>query len=141
MPLALRPVETWATLCAPGVTKSDGICTPELWTTDVYANPAGVPDWKDQGPTLYQIASDGGLLPGVAPKDATPLSYLLDKGRAAVLNVDYGATGLQLSVTPTPPGGGSPQAYTMLYNAAGSTLPVGSSWADRPSPACAGRWR
>jgi len=78
------------------VTKSDGVCTPETWTTDVYGHAGGVPDPTTQGPTLYQVASEGGWLPGVAKKDATPVSYLLDKGRAAVLNVDFGLTGLHL---------------------------------------------
>ncbi|MDH4289495.1 MAG: hypothetical protein OEV65_12180, partial [Aquincola sp.] len=90
------PVTTWTNLCAPGVTKSDGVCTPETWTTDVYGHPGGVPDPTTQGPTLYQIGSEGGFLPGVAKKDATPISYLLDKGRAAVLNTDYGMSGLHL---------------------------------------------
>jgi FtsP/CotA-like multicopper oxidase with cupredoxin domain/fibronectin type 3 domain-containing protein len=123
----MLPVQTWATLCAPGVTKSDGVCTPELWSTDVYANPAGVPDWAFQGPTLYQIGSDGGLLPGVAPKDSMPLSYLLDKGRAAVLNVDYGATGLQLATSERADVVVDFSAYAgktlIVYNDSGSPVP------------------
>ena len=91
------PVTTWSNLCAPGVTRSDGVCTPETWTTDVYGHAGGVPDPTTQGPTLFQIASEGGFLPGIAKKDASPISYLLDKGRAAVLNVDYGLSGLHIA--------------------------------------------
>jgi len=71
-------------------------CVPETWSTDVYGHNGGVPDFLSQGPTLYQIASEGGFLPGVAPKDPGPLNFLLDKGRAAVLNTDYGLTGLHI---------------------------------------------
>jgi FtsP/CotA-like multicopper oxidase with cupredoxin domain len=95
------PVGTWSNLCAAGVTKSvetsPGVwCTPDIWTTDVYGHNGGVPDFATQGPTLHQIGNEAGLLPGVATKDATPISYLLDKGRAAVLNTDYGTSGLHL---------------------------------------------
>jgi FtsP/CotA-like multicopper oxidase with cupredoxin domain len=90
------PVNSWVnTTCADAAaTRSDGTCTPQTWSTDVYGHNGGVPDATTQGPTLYQIGSEGGLLPGVAAKDPTPLSFLLDKGRAAVLNVDFGASGL-----------------------------------------------
>ena len=90
------PVQAWTNLCAPGVTKSVNGCTPDIWTTDVYGHNGGVPDPATQGPTMFQVASEGGFLPGVAVKDATPISYLLDKGRAAVLNLDYGTSGLTL---------------------------------------------
>ncbi len=92
------PVNTWsATACANlAATRSDGICTPASWSTDVYGHNGGVPDATTQGPRLHQIANEGGLLPGVAIKDPTPTAFLLDKGRAAVLNVDWGASGLTL---------------------------------------------
>ena len=92
------PVNSWVnTACAdPAATRSDGVCTPATWSTDVYGHNGGVPDATTQGPTLYQIANEGGLLPGVAVKEPTPTAFLLDKGRAAVLNVDWGASGLTL---------------------------------------------
>jgi uncharacterized repeat protein (TIGR01451 family) len=37
------------------------------------------------------------------------------------------ATGVKLLVTPTPPAGGTPAAYTMTFNSAGSTLPAGAT--------------
>ncbi|MEQ1806215.1 MAG: hypothetical protein ABL900_12645, partial [Burkholderiaceae bacterium] len=123
------PVQAWANLCAPGVTKSINGCTPEIWTTDVYGHNGGVPDPATQGPTMFQIANEGGLLPGVAPKDATPISYLLDKGRAAVLNLDYGTSGLTL--------GNAERADLVIdfskyagktlivYNDAGAPIPAG----------------
>ncbi len=93
------PVQNWAmtsTVCAAGVTKSDGTCVPDIWTTDIYGHNGGVPDPTTQGPTIFQIGNEGGLLPGVAIKDATPVSYLLDKGRAAVLNTDFSTSGLHI---------------------------------------------
>ena len=92
------PVNSWVnTACAdPAATRSDGVCTPATWSTDVYGHNGGVPDATTQGPTLYQIANEGGLLPGIAVKEPTPTNFLLDKGRAAVLNVDWGASGLTL---------------------------------------------
>ena len=95
--MKMVPVNSWvnSTCADPAATRStDGVCTPQSWSTDVYGHNGGVPDATTQGPTLYQIANEGGLLPGVAAKDPTPLSFLLDKGRAAVLNVDFGASGL-----------------------------------------------
>ncbi|MEY2686527.1 MAG: hypothetical protein RL375_725, partial [Pseudomonadota bacterium] len=97
------PIQPWSTfpgstgLCAAGVTKSDGACVPDVWSTDFYGHNGGVPDPLTQGPTFFQIASEGGLLPGVAAKDSMPIGYLLDKGRFAVLNVDYPTTGLQIA--------------------------------------------
>ncbi len=92
------PVNSWgATACAdPAATRTDGVCTPATWSTDVYGHNGGVPDATTQGPRMHQIANEGGLLPGVAIKDPTPTNFLLDKGRAAVLNVDWGASGLTL---------------------------------------------
>ncbi|WP_052807992.1 multicopper oxidase domain-containing protein [Methyloterricola oryzae] len=96
------PVQNWPKLCDAGVTRAsvdaqgNATCVPDIWTTDIYGHNGGVPDPATQGPTIYQIASEGGFLPGVAKKDPTPISYLLDKGRAAVLNVDYSTSGLQL---------------------------------------------
>jgi FtsP/CotA-like multicopper oxidase with cupredoxin domain len=94
--MKMVPVNSWvnSTCADPAATRSVAGCTPATWSTDVYGHNGGVPDATTQGPTLYQIASEGGLLPGVAAKDPTPLSFLLDKGRAAVLNVDFGASGL-----------------------------------------------
>jgi len=94
--VAMVPVQLWTNPCAAGVTKSDGNCTPDIWTSDVYGHAGGVPDPATQGPTIFQIGNEGGLLPGVAIKDATPVNYLLDKGRAAVLNVDFGTSGLHI---------------------------------------------
>ncbi|MEY8876875.1 MAG: multicopper oxidase domain-containing protein [Leptothrix sp. (in: b-proteobacteria)] len=94
------PVNSWqANVCADAAaTRFDPVtgCVPQTWSTDVYGHNGGVPDAATQGPTLHQIASEGGWLPGVAPKDPTPTSFLLDKGRAAVLNVDFGSSGLML---------------------------------------------
>lgn len=123
------PVTTWTNLCSPGVTKSDGVCTPETWTTDVYGHAGGVPDPTTQGPTLYQVASEGGFLPGVAKKDATPISYLLDKGRAAVLNTDYGNSGLHLGngerADVVVDFSGYPAGTTFIvYNDAGAPVPA-----------------
>lgn len=38
------------------------------------------------------------------------------------------ATGFVLTVTPTPPAGGNPDPYTMVFDAAGSTLPAGATY-------------
>ncbi|MFM2065624.1 MAG: hypothetical protein RLZZ584_533 [Pseudomonadota bacterium] len=91
------PQGAWSNPCAPGVTRSVNGCAPENWPTAAWGHPGGVPDFNLQGPRLLQIANEGGLLPGVAPKDPTPINYLEDKGRAAVLNVLYSASGLQLA--------------------------------------------
>lgn len=61
-------------------------CTPETWPTD--GRNGGVPDPASVGPTLYQIGSEGGLLPNVARIEPTPTNPLYDVGRATVLNVD-----------------------------------------------------
>jgi FtsP/CotA-like multicopper oxidase with cupredoxin domain len=83
------------TACAAGVLRPQpitdgtgavtGYCTPETWPTDNRAG--GVPSADSAGPTLYQIASEGGLLPKVAPIEPTPINFQYDKGRITVLNV------------------------------------------------------
>lgn len=80
------PAAQAANVCAPGETRSVAGCYPELWPTDNRAG--GVPDPTTQGPTMYQIASEGGLLPAVAKYDPVPINYNMDKGRITVLNVD-----------------------------------------------------
>jgi len=96
--VALIPTGSLPTCTNPAMaTRSDGTCFPANWANDPYGHPGGIPDPKYQGPTLMQVASEGGWLPGVATKDPSPISYLLDKGRAAVLNVDYGTSGLHIA--------------------------------------------
>ncbi|MDP4302523.1 cupredoxin domain-containing protein [Leptothrix discophora] len=84
--LKMVPAAQAANVCAAGETRSVGGCVPELWPTDNRAG--GVPDPTTQGPTMYQIASEGGLLPAVAKYDPVPINYNMDKGRITVLNVD-----------------------------------------------------
>ncbi|ACB36048.1 Fibronectin type III domain protein [Leptothrix cholodnii SP-6] len=78
-----------ADLCSGDQTRAvqpDGsICTPATWPTDGRAG--GVPSPASQGPTLYQIGSEGGLLPQVAVIDPVPVNYNYDRGRITVLNV------------------------------------------------------
>ena len=81
-----RPKSTWCLpRCllspAPGVTRPlptagapGGVCTPTTWPTD--ARNGGVPDPDGVGPTIYQFANEGGLLPKVAKIEPTPLDYL-----------------------------------------------------------------
>jgi len=91
IPTGSRPV------CVDPLRSDATGCFPANWANDPYGHTGGIPDPLFQGPTLMQIASEGGWLPGVATKDPAPISYLLDKGRAAVLNVDYGTSGLHIS--------------------------------------------
>ncbi len=109
----------------PGVTTP---CVPETWSTDVYGHNGGVPDYKSQGPTLWQIGSEGGFLPGVAPKDPGPNNFLLDKGRAAVLNTDYGLTGLHIGNAERADVIVDFSAYAgktlIVYNDAGAPIPA-----------------
>jgi FtsP/CotA-like multicopper oxidase with cupredoxin domain len=62
------------------------VCTPATWPVD--GRNGGVPDPATVGPTIYQIGSEGGLLPQVAQIEPTPTNPLYDVGRATVLNVD-----------------------------------------------------
>ena len=62
------------------------VCTPATWPTD--GRNGGVPDPATVGPTLYQIGSEGGLLPQVAQIEPAPTNPLYDVGRVTVLNVD-----------------------------------------------------
>ncbi|MGY0197256.1 fibronectin type III domain-containing protein [Leptothrix sp. BB-4] len=95
--VSMIPVGSRAVCADPNSTRTDASgCVPANWAQDIYGHNGGVPDPATQGPTLMQIASEGGWLPGVASKDPAPISYLLDKGRAAVLNVDWGTSGLHL---------------------------------------------
>ena len=70
-------------------------CIPETWPTD--GRIGGVPAPEGAGPTIYQIASEGGWLPKVAVFEPTPINYVTDKGRIVVLNVDLGRSGLFLA--------------------------------------------
>lgn len=81
------PAAVPAVSCANGETRwtPANPCTPFDWPTDARAG--GVPDPTLPGPTLYQFASDGGLLPQVATIDPLPTNPLYDKGRVTVLNV------------------------------------------------------
>jgi FtsP/CotA-like multicopper oxidase with cupredoxin domain len=78
-----------ADLCGGAQTRAvqpDGsVCTPATWPTD--GRSGGVPSPAAQGPTLYQIGSEGGLLPQVAVIDPVPVNYNYDRGRITVLNV------------------------------------------------------
>ncbi len=95
--VSMVPVLSRPTCADPAATRSDASgCFPANWAQDVYGHAGGLPDPSTQGPTLHQIASEGGWLPGVASKDPAPVSYLLDKGRAAVLNVEFGPSGLHI---------------------------------------------
>jgi FtsP/CotA-like multicopper oxidase with cupredoxin domain len=70
-------------------------CIPETWPTD--GRLGGVPAPEAAGPTIYQIANEGGWLPNVATFEPTPINYVTDKGRIVVLNVDLGRSGLFLA--------------------------------------------
>ncbi len=70
-------------------------CIPETWPTD--GRIGGVPAPQAAGPTIYQVASEGGWLPKVATFEPTPINYVTDKGRIVVLNVDLGRSGLFLA--------------------------------------------
>jgi FtsP/CotA-like multicopper oxidase with cupredoxin domain len=77
--------------CPPGqmrptLVNSVATCTPETWPAD--GRNGGVPSPSAVGPTIYQIGSEGGLLPNVAQIEPTPTNPLYDVGRATVLNVD-----------------------------------------------------
>jgi FtsP/CotA-like multicopper oxidase with cupredoxin domain/fibronectin type 3 domain-containing protein len=61
-------------------------CQPELWPIDNRIG--GMPNPNSVGPALHQIASEGGWLPAVHSIEPNPLTYLLDKGRINVFNVD-----------------------------------------------------
>ncbi|CAD5373338.1 Fibronectin type III domain protein [Rubrivivax sp. A210] len=61
-------------------------CQPELWPTD--ARLGGMPDPNAVGPALHQIASEGGWLPRVQTIEPNPITYIQDKGRINVFNVD-----------------------------------------------------
>lgn len=97
--MKMVPVASWTNTCAnAAITRWDPVnnCVPQTWSTDVYGHNGGVPDPTTQGPTLYQIGNEGGRLPGVAAKDPQPSNFLLDKGRAAVLNLDWSNSGIIL---------------------------------------------
>lgn len=61
-------------------------CQPELWPTD--ARLGGMPDPNSVGPAIHQIASEGGWLPKVHSIEPNPITYIQDKGRINVFNVD-----------------------------------------------------
>ena len=63
-----------------------GYCTPEHWPMDSRAG--GVIAPSAAGPTLYQIANEGGWLPNVAAIDPSPTLYNTDKGRITIYNVE-----------------------------------------------------
>ena len=85
-------------LCAPDERRPTPIgdtgkyCIPDTWPTD--GRLGGIPNPAGVGPTIYQIASEGGWLPKVAKYEPAPINYITDKGRIVVLNVDYGKSGL-----------------------------------------------
>lgn len=68
-------------------------CTPDTWAFD--GRNGGVPAPASQGPTMYQIANEGGLLANLATIDSAPTVPLYDVGRVTVLNVS--TTGLWLA--------------------------------------------
>nr|CAA81037.2 mofA [Leptothrix discophora] len=119
-----------ATPCAAGVTRAvvatDGsYCTPETWPTD--NRPGGVPSPAAQGPSFFQIANEGGLLPKVAEIAPTPVGYQLDKGRITVLNVL--TTGLYLGNAERADVLVDLSAYAgktlIVYNDSGAPVPAG----------------
>lgn len=61
-------------------------CQPELWPTD--ARVGGMPDPNSVGPAIHQVASEGGWLPKVHSIEPNPITYIQDKGRINVFNVD-----------------------------------------------------
>ncbi|MFM2055777.1 MAG: hypothetical protein RLY71_162 [Pseudomonadota bacterium] len=68
-------------------------CTPDTWPVD--GRNGGVPDPATQGPTMYQIANEGGLLPNVATIESAPTVPRYDVGRATVMNIEK--TGLWIA--------------------------------------------
>ncbi|MEQ1685134.1 MAG: fibronectin type III domain-containing protein [Burkholderiaceae bacterium] len=61
-------------------------CQPELWPAD--GRLGGMPDPNSVGPALHQIASEGGWLPAVHSIEPNPVTYIVDKGRINVFNVN-----------------------------------------------------
>ncbi|MEY4754906.1 MAG: hypothetical protein RJA44_2581, partial [Pseudomonadota bacterium] len=88
--VAMVPAVLPANPCPATDTRSSLIngtaCTPATWPFD--GRKGGVPNPAAQGPTLYQIGNEGGLLPVVAPIDPAPTVQLYDVGRVTVLNID-----------------------------------------------------
>jgi len=85
------PAAIAANICAPGVMRpvadaNGNFCTPDFWPTDNRAG--GMPNPASAGPTIYQVGSEGGFLPKVATIEPSPITYLQDKGRVNVLNVN-----------------------------------------------------
>ena len=81
-----------AEACLPGQLRPTPIagtakfCVPESWPVDSRAG--GVPDPKGVGPTMYQVANEGGWLPKVATIEPSPILYNIDKGRITIFNVE-----------------------------------------------------
>jgi FtsP/CotA-like multicopper oxidase with cupredoxin domain/fibronectin type 3 domain-containing protein len=83
-----------AVACPPGQVRPTPIpgsptgqfCTPDTWPID--SRPGGVPDPKGVGPSMYQIANEGGLLPQAATLEPTPILYNIDKGSITIFNVE-----------------------------------------------------
>jgi FtsP/CotA-like multicopper oxidase with cupredoxin domain len=59
-------------------------CLPSTWPTDGRAG--GVPDPRTAGPKMYQIGTEGGLLPHVAEIAASPMQYEYNRRSITVLN-------------------------------------------------------
>ncbi|MEY8877130.1 MAG: fibronectin type III domain-containing protein [Leptothrix sp. (in: b-proteobacteria)] len=84
------PASIAATPCPAGQLRPSVInkvtCTPDFWPTD--NRDGGMPSPASVGPTIYQIGSEGGFLPKPVAIEPSPITYLQDKGRVNVLNVN-----------------------------------------------------
>ena len=61
------------------------VCWPATWPTDGRAG--GVPDPAAAGPAIFQIGSEGGLLPAVATIPPQPVNFNYNRRDIVVLNV------------------------------------------------------
>jgi FtsP/CotA-like multicopper oxidase with cupredoxin domain len=87
-PLQTRPTPLFTAAGAPMLNAQGKqmYCQPELWPTD--GRLGGMPDPNSVGPAVHQIASEGGWLPGVRSIEPNPITYIMDKGRINVFNVN-----------------------------------------------------
>lgn len=88
--LDMVPASISSSTCAAGVTRPQLVgstwCQPDFWPTD--NRDGGMPAPSAVGPTIYQIGSEGGFLPKPVTIEPSPITYLQDKGRQTVLNVN-----------------------------------------------------
>lgn len=100
-------------------------CQPELWPMD--GRLGGMPDPNSVGPAIHQIASEGGLLPAVHSIEPNPVTYIVDKGRINVFNVN--TPSLQLAPAERADLVIDFSAYAgqtlLVYNDSGAPVPAG----------------